>query len=85
MIDYGWWFICERSDGLPLTPWQFAFWMIVSPIVNLVFFVGFILASVVYGAGSVVLFPYFYFKRNYAEYRKRYDLEKEKTWKALTK
>ena len=89
MIDYGWWFVFERKDGKPLAPWQFAGWMIVSPFINLLFVIGMLLAGIVYGIGSIVLSPFFYFEKTYAEYRKSYDTKQEKakqqTWKALKK
>lgn len=85
MLDYGWWFMFERKDGKPLSKWQFAFYMLVTPVVNVVFIIVWLLAGIVYGLGSVVLFPFFYFKRTYTDYRKQFEVERKKTWEAISK
>lgn len=85
MIDYGWWFLFERKDGKPLPAWQFAFWMIVSPIMNVMFVVAAFLMAIVYAIGGVVLWPFFYFKRAYKDYREQFTAEQNETWKRISK
>lgn len=85
MIDYGWWFLFERKDGKPLPVWQFAFWMIVSPIMNVLFVISAFVMAIVYAVGSVVFFPFFYFKRAYRDYRKQFAKEQDETWKRISR
>lgn len=85
MIDYGWWFLFERKDGKPLPAWQFAFYMIVSPIINVLFVIAAFLMAIIYAVGSVVFFPFFYFKRTYRDYRKQFAAEQAETWKRISK
>lgn len=85
MIDYGWWFLFERKDGRPLPAWQFAFWMIVTPIINAMFIVVGCVIVIVWAVGSVVFFPFFYFKRTYQDYRKQFAAEQAETWKRISK
>ena len=85
MLDYGWWFLFERKDGKPLPAWQFAFYMLVTPIINVVFIVVILLAAIALAVGSVVFFPFFYFKRAYQDYRKQFAAEQAETWKRISK
>lgn len=85
MIDYGWWFLFERKDGKPLPAWQFAFYMLVTPIINVVFIIVMFLAAIAYAAGSVVLWPLFYYKRAYKGYREQFYAEQNETWKRISK
>ena len=85
MVDYGWWFYFERADGKPLPAWQFAFWMIVSPIMNMLFVLAAFLMGIVYVAGSVIFWPFFYFKRTYKEYCEQFSKEQAETWKRISK
>lgn len=85
MVDYGWWFYFERADGKPLPAWQFAFYMLVTPIINVVFVIVAFLMAIVYAVGSVVLWPFFYFKRAYKEYREQFAKEQSTTWERISK
>lgn len=85
MIDYGWWFLFERKDGKPLPAWQFAFYMIVTPIINVLFVIASFLMAIVWAVGSVILWPFCYFKRAYRDYRKQFTAEQAETWKRISK
>lgn len=83
MVDMGWWFYMAREDGKPLTSWQFALWMMVSPIINLIFVIVSFIVAIVYVIGSIMLFPFFYFKQSYQNYRDEFEEERQKLWRAL--
>lgn len=85
MYDYGWWFFLERKDGKPLPAWQFAFWMIVSPVINIGFVIAAFLMGIVYAVGGVVFWPFFYFKKTYKEYRDNFSKAQDETWKRISK
>ena len=85
MIDHGWWFYFERKDGKPLNYFQFMFWIIVSPIINITFALAIFLGVLVWMIAAFITYPVWGTWKHYKLYKEQYEADKRKVMEALKK